>query len=118
VIARITLPLLRPGLLSVGMFLIMTMIQAFDLPLVIGLTAQIPVMSTRIYTLASPEVGGLPNYGLAATFGIILLVLAMTLMWGYFRSVRISERFRVISGRGYRPKRLALGPWRIPARLR
>jgi iron(III) transport system permease protein len=82
---------------------------------VIGLTAQIPVMSTRIYTLASPEVGGLPNYGLAATFGIILLVLAMTLMWGYFRSVRISERFRVISGRGYRPKRLALGRWQIPA---
>jgi iron(III) transport system permease protein len=85
------------------------------LPLVIGLTAQIPVMSTRIYTLASPEVGGLPNYGLAATFGIILLVLAMTLMWGYFRGIRLSERFRVISGRGYRPKRMTLGMWRIPA---
>jgi iron(III) transport system permease protein len=28
VITRITLPLLRPGMLSVGMFLIMTMIQA------------------------------------------------------------------------------------------
>jgi len=115
VTARITLPLLRPGLLSVAMFLIMTMIQAFDLPLVIGLTAQIPVMSTRIYTLASPEIGGLPNYGLAATFGIVLLILAMTLMWGYFRAIRVSERFRVISGRGYRPKRLALGRWRFPA---
>jgi iron(III) transport system permease protein len=114
VTARITLPLLRPGLLSVAMFLIMTMIQAFDLPLVIGLTAQIPVMSTRIYTLASPEIGGLPNYGLAATFGIVLLILAMTLMWGYFRAIRVSERFRVISGRGYRPKRLALGRWRFP----
>ncbi|MBM3597536.1 MAG: iron ABC transporter permease [Alphaproteobacteria bacterium] len=111
----ITLPLLRPGILSVGMFLVMTMIQAFDLPLVIGLTAQIPVMSTRIYTLASPEVGGLPNYGLAAAFGIMLLVMATLLMWGYFRSIRISERFRVVSGKGFRPRRLELGLWRYVA---
>jgi len=117
ILRRITLPLLRPGILSVGMYLFMGMVQTFDFPLIIGLSARIPVLSTRIYTLASPEVGGLPNYGLAAAFGIVLLLIALMLMWGYFRSIRIGERFRVVSGRAFRPRRVPLGAWRIPALL-
>lgn len=114
IIGRITLPLLSPGLLSVGIFLIMGMVQTFDLPLVIGLTARIPVLSTRIFQLASPD-NGVPNYGLASAFGVVLLVLAMGLMLVYFRAIRFSERFRVISGSGFRPKRVKLGRWRIGA---
>lgn len=110
VIKTITLPVLSPGLLSVGMFLFIGMVQTFDLPLVIGATAQIPVLSTRIFELASPDTGK-PNYGLAGAFGVFLLFLAMLLMWGYFRATKYSERFRVISGKGFRPKRTKLGAW-------
>jgi iron(III) transport system permease protein len=116
VLRRVTLPLLTPGILSVGMFMIMAVIQAFDLPLIIGLTARIPVLSTRIYLLSSPA-GGLPNYGLSSAFGVLLLLLALLLMGGYFRATRAGQRFQVVSGRGFRPRRLALGPWRIPALL-
>ena len=109
VIRRITAPLLTPGLLSVFIFLGMAMVQAFDLPLIVGMTARVPVLSTRIFLASSPD-SGVPNYGLAAAFGVLLLVLAMALMWGYFRVVASGEKYRVVSGKGFRPKRAALGP--------
>lgn len=115
VLSRITAPLLTPGILSVGMFLVMAMVQAFDFPLIIGLTARVPVLSTRIFSAASPD-GGVPNHGLASAFGVMLLLLAMVLLWLYFRTVRVSERFRVVTGKGFRPKRVGLrGAWRVAA---
>ncbi len=105
--ARITAPLLAPGILSVGIFLGMAMVQSFDLPMIIGLTARIPVLSTRIYTAASPD-SGIPNYGLASAFGVCLLVLAMGLMVLYARVTRSSERFRTVTGKGFRPRRIQL----------
>lgn len=110
---RITLPLVAPGVLSVGIFMFMAVVQAFDLPLIIGLTARIPVLSTRVYLLSSPD-AGIPNYGLSSAFGVILLVVAALLMWAYFRAMRVGERFRVVTGRGFRPRRIALGLWRWP----
>jgi iron(III) transport system permease protein len=113
-IRTITLPLMRPGLLCVLIYLVMGMVQTFDLPLILGATAQFPVLSTRIFILASPETG-VPNYGLAGAFGMFLLLLAMVLMWGYFRAIRVAERFRIVSGKGFRPKRSQLGPWKAAA---
>jgi iron(III) transport system permease protein len=113
-IGHITLPLLSPGVLSVGIYMLMIMVQAFEGPLAIGLTAGVPVLSVYIYVLSSPE-GGTPRYGLAAAFGIGLLVLALLLMWGYYRATRASERFRVVTGKGFRPRRIKLGRWRYPA---
>jgi iron(III) transport system permease protein len=84
---RITLPLLLPGLLSVGIYMFMAVVQTFDLPVIIGLTAGVPVLSTRVYLLSSP-VNGMPNYSLAAAFGVVLLVLAIGLMWVYLRFTR------------------------------
>ena len=112
----VTLPLITPGLLSVVVYSSMLMVQVFDTPLVIGLTAGVPVLSTRIYTLSSPE-GALPQYGLAAAFGVFLLALAMVLMWGYFRAVGVSEKFHVVTGRGFRPRKVKLGRWRYAAVL-
>jgi iron(III) transport system permease protein len=111
---RITLPLLSPGILSVVIYMLMIMVQAFETPLAIGLTAKVPVLSTRIYLLTQPEARA-PAYGLAAAFGIGLLVLAGLLLWGYFRATRVGERFRVVTGKGFRPRRLALGRWRLVA---
>jgi iron(III) transport system permease protein len=110
----ILLPLLTPGLLSVAMYMLMIMVQAFEIPLVMGLTAGVPVLSVYIYLLSSPE-GGTPKYGLAAAFGIGLLVLAIILMVVYYAATRTAERFRVVTGKGFRPKRIELGRGRYPA---
>lgn len=116
VFRTVTLPILTPGFLSVGMFLFINMVQHFDLPLVLGASAGVHVLSTRIFLLASPEIG-VPNYGLAGAFGVFLLIVASLLMLFYFRVTRLSERYRVVTGRGFRPKRMALGKWRAPALL-
>ncbi|MCB1742781.1 MAG: iron ABC transporter permease [Gammaproteobacteria bacterium] len=113
VIRRITVPLLSPGLLSIAIYLFMVMVQAFDVPLAIGLTARVPVLSTRIFVLSSAE-DGLPSYGLAAALGVVLMLIAMALMTGYFRAVRTGERFRVVTGKAFRPRRLSLGRLRGP----
>ena len=104
----------QPGHLSVGVYMLMIMVQAFETPLAIGLTAQVSVLSTRIYMLSTPEARA-PEYGTAAAFGIGLLALAGRPHGGYFRATRVSERFRVVTGKGFRPRRVRLGPWRYPA---
>jgi iron(III) transport system permease protein len=110
VIRRVTLPLLIPGLFSVGIYMFMAVVQTFDLPLIIGLTARFPVLSTRVYLLSSPD-NGLPNYGFAAAFGVLLLVIATGLMWAYLRATSVGEKFRVVTGKAFRPRRIALGAW-------
>lgn len=111
VFRTVTLPLLVPGLLSVGILLFMAMVQAFDLPLVIGLTAKVPVLSTQIFLLANSDISR-PDYSLTATFGTFFLVLALVLMLIYFRAVRFGERFRVVTGKAFRPSLRSLGPWK------
>jgi len=113
VLRSITMPLLLPGLLSSAIYMLMAVIQTFDLPLVIGMTAKVPVVSTRIYLLTAPDVG-VPRYGAAGAFGVVLLALASILVWAYLRLTRVQERFRVVSGKAFRPKRVQLGAWKYP----
>ena len=40
IIRFVTLPLLVPGLVSIGIYMFMSVVQTFDLPLIIGLTAR------------------------------------------------------------------------------
>lgn len=114
VFRNVTLPLLVPGLFSVGILLFMAMVQAFDLPLVIGLTAKVPVLSTQIFLLANSDISR-PDYSLTATFGTFFLVIAAILMLAYFRTVRFGERFRVVTGKAFRPRMQPLGAWRLAA---
>jgi len=113
---RIVIPLLMPGLLSVGIYVFIAVVQAFELPLIVGLTARIPVLSTRIYLLSTPDVG-VPNYGLSAAFGILLLMIACLLMLLYFRVIGAGEKYKVVTGKAFHPRRVHLGPWAIPAFL-
>lgn len=108
VLRRITLPLLSPGILSVAIYLFMVMVQAFDVPLAVGLTARVPVLSTRIYVLTAGN-ESTPDYGLSSALGVVLMLIAIALMWGYFRATRVGARFRVITGKAFRPRRVALG---------
>ena len=108
VLRRVTLPLLSPGLFSLAIYMFMVMLQAFDVPLAVGLTSRVPVLSVRIYllTMGSEE---LPEYGLSAAFGVVLMLFALVVIWGYFRLEQSGERFRVVTGKAFRPQPHALG---------
>ena len=114
VLRTITLPVLLPGLLSATIYVFMIMLQTFDVPLTIGLNARVPVLATHIYLLAVPELSE-PRYGLASTFGIVLLLLAFVMMWFYLRATKVAERYQVVSGKGYARRVRALGWARFPA---
>lgn len=97
---KIIAPILLPGLLSVLIYTIMIMIQVFEIPLSIGLTGGIQVLSTRIYLLSTAELGS-PNYNLAAAFGVILVIIAIALVLVYQKLTSKTERFTVIGGKNF-----------------
>jgi iron(III) transport system permease protein len=116
IVRRITLPLLTPALLSAGIYQFVTVIESFDIPLIIGLRAGIPVLATQIFIEARPP-AGLPNYGIASTYSLFLLLLAIVPLLAYNRILGRSDRYATITGRSFQPRRIQLGAWRVPALL-
>jgi iron(III) transport system permease protein len=108
VLKRVTMPLMLPGILAVLVYFSIIFIEVFEVPLAIGTTAEIPVLSVKIYLLTSRAEEGY-HYGAAATFGLVTLVLGGLLMLGYLRAVRVSAKFAVVTGKGYRPRLVYLG---------
>jgi len=67
--------LLRPALLSALIFFGLVTVETFDIPGMIGLSAHVDVLSTRIYWLTHPEGGLLPDYGTASALAVLLLIV-------------------------------------------
>jgi iron(III) transport system permease protein len=106
---HITMPLLFPGILTTAIYVLITSIAIFGVPGILGMPAKIYVFSTQIYLATHPMQGGTPNYGMASTYGIILMTLSALLLYIYYKTTAESERFVTISGKGYRPKVIELG---------
>ncbi|MBN9087004.1 MAG: iron ABC transporter permease [Reyranella sp.] len=111
---RVTLPVLRPGVLAPLILAILVALEQFEMPLIIGFPARINVFSTRLYFDLNPE-DELPAYGKAAAVALLFLVAAIALLLVYNHLIRRAERFVTVTGKGYRPTRYALGRWRVPA---
>lgn len=109
-IRRVSLPLIWPAIFSMFAMLVILGLESFDVPAFIGIPANIYVFTTQIYVETSVRTP--PDFGRAATFGVLPLILAMGLTYLYRRTVINPERFQTISGKAYRPRRLRLGPWR------
>ncbi|MER5437820.1 iron ABC transporter permease [Streptomyces sp. NPDC002790] len=109
----IVLPLVTPAVSASGILLIVVALEGFAIPALLGLPDKIFVFSSLIqYSLQPP--GGIPNYGQACTYGVLILAVSLVLLFVYRRRVRDTNRFRVVVGKGYRQTRTSLGRWRIP----
>jgi iron(III) transport system permease protein len=108
---RVTIPVLAPALLSAFIYQIVTVVESFDIPLVLGLRAGISVLSTQVFLEIMP-VGGLPNYGVASTFSVLMLVIALGPLIYYQRIIARAERYSTVTGKDYRQKRYSLGKWK------
>ena len=107
---RVNLPLTRPALLSTATLLVILGLESFDVPAFVGIPANIRVLSTQIFIETSVRTP--PDFGRAAAFGALPLLLALGFTWFYQRSIVAPERFATISGKAYRPRRIDLGRWR------
>jgi iron(III) transport system permease protein len=104
----VTPPMMRPVLMGALIYAFVSNLQDFDTPLILGLPAGIFVLPTLIYFSAysSPT----PNFGIAAAYACLFIVVMVLLSVWYYRVViRNSKRFSTVSGKGYRPARTKLG---------
>jgi iron(III) transport system permease protein len=111
---KINIPITLPAIAAVMVYLFMTGLAVFEVPAIIGLPARILVLSSLIYTATTPSTG-LPNYGVAGAYGAIMLALGLVLAFLYGRLMKQGKKYTVITGRGYRPREIALGRWKWAA---
>jgi iron(III) transport system permease protein len=112
---RITAPLMVPALLGAVIYYAIWVIETFEIPTTLGLTAGRTVVSTQIYFAAHPQGGGLPDYALASVLSVLLLVVALALLAGYQRVTRRAEKYVTVTGKAWRPIRVPLGRSKWPA---
>ena len=108
---KINIPITWPAIAGVMVYLFMTAIAVFEVPAIIGMPARILVLSSLIFTSTTPSTG-LPDYGMAGAYGAIMLLLGLVLAFMYVRLVKQGKKYTVITGRGYRPREIALGRWK------
>ena len=113
-ITRVTLPVLRPALLSVLLLTAIITLEAFDIPLLLGLGAGARVLATSVYYPLYPQIG-LPRYGEVAAIALTFLVLTYILAALYARATREQARYATVTGKGFRPRQIDLGRWRYVA---
>jgi len=104
----VTLPLTFPGILAASIYIFTISLSSFEVPAIIGMSNKIFTFSTYIFYKIQPH-EELPSYGTAGAVSSLLVVLALLLSWGYFRTLRFSHRYAVITGKGYRPRLIELG---------
>lgn len=105
---RVELPLVWPALLSAVIWMLTVAIAAFDVPGVIGMANNIFTFSTAVYFMINPN-EGLPRYGLSGAYGTIMIGLSLILMIPYFRALKQSHRYQIISGKSYQSRPIELG---------
>jgi len=110
--SRITFRLMLPAVFAVCLLIFIRGLEDFEVPALLGIPAGIYVLSTEIYlSVRRPPT----DFNLAATISMFYLLVAMGGLYLYFKSTRMSERFAVITGKGFQPRRIRLGRWRLPA---
>ena len=114
VLPKITLPLLRPAILSALLLLFIMGLSSYEVPRLIGRPARIDVFTTEIQ---SATTGTPPEFGVASALSLTLLVVCIVAVYFYRRATRHAEAFATITGKGYMPTRIELGRWRWPVSL-
>src|SRR5688500_10772829 len=109
---RITLPLLLPTAASVLLILFVRAIEGFEVPAIIGLPGGIYVYTSRIYTSLNQYP---PNFGLSASYAVVLLVISVGALLLHHRATRRPDRYATVTGKAYRARRVVLGRFRILA---
>lgn len=109
-VRRVTIRLSMPSVVALLMLVIVRTIEAFEVPALVGVPANVRVLTTDIYQLMNRTIP--PDTGTASALSIILLVIVVGLLWFYGRLTRNAERFATVTGKNFRPNLFRLGKWR------
>lgn len=111
---KVTLRLLAPGLVAVMIYQAISALEGFEIPGILGLPAGIYVFSTKIYSIVHSATFP-PPYGQANALSMAYVGIALVTMYLYMRMISRTEKYMIVTGKGYRPRLIDLGAWRYPA---
>lgn len=114
VASRVTLPLLRPAILSTMLLLFIRGIESFEVPRLIGMPARIFVLTTDIQS-ATAEAP--PKFGIAGALGLTLLLVCVIGVYLYRRATANAEAYATVTGKGYTPTLIQLRKSRWPVTI-
>ncbi|HEX6511051.1 MAG TPA: iron ABC transporter permease [Chloroflexota bacterium] len=112
-VRRITLRLVLPALLSALLLMFIRGIQAFEVPLVLGVPSKIYVLTTEVFISMQARV--IPEYSRPAAYGVLLFGFLLVCVYFYAKATGRTSRFVTVTGKGFRPRQLDLGHGRILA---
>lgn len=104
----VTLPLVMPGILSGAIIVFVTSAGEFGVPFKLSAPYGWETLTTQIFSKA---VGDDANHHLGATMSMALGLITVFLIWVQQRYIA-PRSFTTVTGKGYRPNVLDLGPWK------
>jgi len=106
---KVTLKLVWPAILATLLVLFVRAVESFEVPALLGLPVGIHVFTSAIYQ----AVHRYPSQiGLASAYGTTLLVITSIGVYFVSRLSSRGSRYATMTGKGFRPRRIDLGPWR------
>jgi iron(III) transport system permease protein len=111
---RVNVPLVKPAIASGAVLVVIIALGLFSVPVIIGTTANHPVLTVRIVELLTQSYP--PDTGSAVTLSTLILVVVGLASFAQGRLSR-SSRMAVITGRAHRSQRSPLGRWRLPVEI-
>ena len=109
VLWRVTLKLAWPAIFATFLILFVRAIESFEVPALLGLPVGIQVFTSSIYQ----AVHRYPSQiGLASSYAITLLVITSVGIFFISRLSNAGSKYATMTGKGFRPRQIDLGPWR------
>jgi iron(III) transport system permease protein len=108
---QITLPLIRPALMSGVLLVILAAAASFGVPAMIGNPARIYLITTKIYTYQ--KMGSLGGIYTAGALSTLLLVMAIFVLYLNQKLQKI-KNYQTVSGKSSRPTIIKLGKAKVP----
>src|SRR5205814_9570687 len=90
----VTLKLMMPGILAAFVYSITGSLETFEVPAIMGLPANIHLLSTKIYLLNKTD-----DQAIASAIGIAFVLFAVIAVYVYSRLTRRVERFSTVTGK-------------------
>jgi iron(III) transport system permease protein len=107
VLFTVTLPMLAPAILSISILVFVHGLESFENPLLFGNPGGVFVFANEIYRMLSYRHP--PQYGAATALSVLVIVTMVALLALKGRLLG-NRQFTVITGKGYRPTQMRLGP--------
>jgi iron(III) transport system permease protein len=109
---KVTLPVMRPLILSAFMLVFIIGMITLEVPIIIGMPAGIFVFTTAIYQLIATDYQSLIYYNMAAALSMLFVPITLITLFLYRSSVKGAEKFVTLSGRIPAKTVHKLGYWR------